>query len=80
MPNYDYKCGDCGKTIEKFHGMNDEPKYKCESCNSENMKKMIGGGSGIHFKGSGFYVNDYKKSSETKKSSPTPKTTTTKKS
>lgn len=74
MPTYDYKCDDCGNVFELFHGMSETPDAKCSSCGSIKVKKMISPGSGILFKGSGFYVNDYKdskSSSEKAKSSKT---------
>lgn len=61
MPTYDYKCESCGKVFEVFHGMTEEPKVVCESCNSEDTKKQISSGAGIIYKGSGFYTTDYKK-------------------
>jgi len=62
MPNYDYKCADCGRIFEKFHGMNETPQVDCPECTSVNTSRQISLGAGIVFKGAGFYVNDYKKS------------------
>lgn len=62
MPTYDYKCKKCGTVFEVFQKMSDEPVANCPDCGGE-AKRMISGGAGIHFKGSGFYVTDYKKSS-----------------
>jgi len=59
MPTYDYKCENCGKTFEYFQSMQDEPLSVCKECNG-HLKRLIGGGSGIIFKGSGFYVTDNK--------------------
>ncbi|MBL8034218.1 MAG: zinc ribbon domain-containing protein [Leptospiraceae bacterium] len=61
MPTYDYKCADCGRIFEKFHGMNETPQVSCPECQSINTARQISLGAGIVFKGSGFYVNDYKK-------------------
>jgi putative FmdB family regulatory protein len=61
MPTYDYKCKDCGEIFEYFQSIKDDPFTVCEKCNGE-IKRMIGKGAGIIFKGSGFYVNDYKNS------------------
>lgn len=61
MPTYDYKCSSCGHVFEEFHGMNDQPKIDCPQCQSTSEKQFSFGAS-IHFKGSGFYVNDYKPS------------------
>lgn len=63
MPTYDYKCADCGRLFEKFHGMNEQPQVTCPECQSLNTARQVSLGAGIVFKGSGFYVNDYKKSS-----------------
>lgn len=60
MPHYDYACEKCGHVFEVFHKMSEKPVEKCEKCGSA-VKKLIGGGSGIIFKGSGFYKTDYKK-------------------
>ncbi len=59
MPTYDYKCENCGKTFEYFQSMQDEPLSVCKECNG-HLKRLIGGGLGIIFKGSGFYVTDNK--------------------
>ena len=61
MPTYEYKCQDCGLKFEKFQSMKDKPLEKCPECNGK-VQRLIGGGAGIIFKGSGFYVNDYSKS------------------
>ncbi|MBB6480763.1 FmdB family zinc ribbon protein [Spirochaeta isovalerica] len=61
MPTYDYKCNQCSHVFEYFQAMTDEPLSVCPECGGE-VKRMIGGGSGLIFKGSGFYVTDSKKS------------------
>ena len=68
MPNYDYRCSDCGQIFEKFHGMNENPSFECPNCSSANVSKKIGKGAGIVFKGSGFYITDYKRKEEQQKS------------
>ena len=60
MPNYDYECTKCGNEFEAFQKMTDKPLSKCPKC-SGKVKRLIGAGSGIIFKGSGFYETDYKK-------------------
>ncbi|MBN2657986.1 MAG: zinc ribbon domain-containing protein [Spirochaetales bacterium] len=60
MPTYDYKCTKCNHIFEHFQSMTEEPLSVCPECGGE-VKRMIGGGSGLIFKGSGFYVNDSKK-------------------
>lgn len=57
MPTYDYKCQSCGYTFEHFQAMSDEPLKTCPECGGE-LKRLIGGGLGVIFKGSGFYVTD----------------------
>ena len=61
MPTYEYKCLDCGKRFEVFQKMTDEPLTTCEACKGK-LKRMIGAGAGIIFKGSGFYCTDYRSS------------------
>jgi putative FmdB family regulatory protein len=68
MPTYDYECSECKHRFEMFQSMKDEPIKKCIKCGGK-VKKLIGAGAGIIFKGSGFYVNDYKKSSSSKSAS-----------
>jgi putative FmdB family regulatory protein len=60
MPTYDYECTECKHRFEMFQSIKDDPIEKCLKCGGK-VKKLIGGGVGIIFKGSGFYVNDYKK-------------------
>ena len=74
MPTYDYLCRECGKKFEHFQSMS-SPALKtfpfCENCKKENCKveRIISGGTGLIFKGSGFYLTDYKnKKSDSKKS------------
>ncbi|TGK31671.1 zinc ribbon domain-containing protein [Leptospira gomenensis] len=63
MPTYDYKCKACGQTFERFHSMKDDPVSDCPLCGKKGeVERMISNGSGIIFKGTGFYVTDYKKS------------------
>jgi len=58
MPTYEYRCSSCGCQFEEFHKMNDTSPRKCPECGAE-AERMIGTGSGIIFKGSGFYATDY---------------------
>jgi len=57
MPTYDYECQSCGHIFEVFQNMSDPPLTKCPKC-SKKVKRLIGGGLGIIFKGSGFYSTD----------------------
>jgi putative FmdB family regulatory protein len=60
MPTYSYECRKCGHVFDVFHAMSATPKVHCEECNSSRMERLIGIGSGIIFKGSGFYETDFK--------------------
>lgn len=60
MPTYDYECLNCGESFEIFQKMNDSHLKECPKCKGK-IKRLIGSGSGLIFKGSGFYVTDYKK-------------------
>jgi putative FmdB family regulatory protein len=61
MPTYDYKCPKCDLVIQIIHKMSETYSPRCVTCEDEEMKKVISGGAGVHFKGSGFYETDYKK-------------------
>ncbi len=60
MPTYDYVCTRCGHAFEEFQKMTDTPLTECPSCHDQTLKRMIGTGAGMIFKGSGFYLTDYK--------------------
>ncbi len=62
MPTYEYECTKCGHTFEAFQSMSEKPLSRCPKCGSK-VRRLIGGGLGIIFKGSGFYTTDYKRSS-----------------
>ena len=62
MPTYDYKCDACGATFEKFQSMSAEPIKKCPVCGKNKARRLIGTGAGLIFKGSGFYITDYRDS------------------
>ncbi|HPG85934.1 MAG TPA: zinc ribbon domain-containing protein [Spirochaetales bacterium] len=59
MPTYEYECRACGYMFERVQSMSDEPVRECPECGHE-VRRLIFGGSGVIFKGSGFYVNDSK--------------------
>jgi putative FmdB family regulatory protein len=60
MPTYEYLCPKCGFAFEQFQSMNDAPLKKCPKCKKAGVKRLIGGGAGLIFKGTGFYITDYK--------------------
>ncbi|MFA5363247.1 MAG: FmdB family zinc ribbon protein [Candidatus Omnitrophota bacterium] len=68
MPTYEYECTKCGNRFDVFQKMTDDPDAKCPKCKIK-AKRLISGGTGIIFKGSGFYETDYKKKSSGRKSS-----------
>ncbi len=61
MPTYDYKCSNCGYAYELFQSMKDDPVTECPQCREQTLKRLIGAGAGLVFKGSGFYLTDYGK-------------------
>lgn len=63
MPTYEYVCTKCGHEMEAFQSMKDEPLKKCPACKKQALKRKVGGGAGLIFKGTGFYITDYKKKS-----------------
>ncbi len=63
MPTYEYVCTQCDHELEAFQSMKDEPLKKCPACKKPKLKRKVGGGAGLIFKGSGFYITDYKKKS-----------------
>ena len=66
MPTYEYKCQSCGHEFEKFQYMSAQPIKECPKCHKSSAKRLIGAGSGIIFKGSGFYAKDYRKDKPSK--------------
>jgi putative FmdB family regulatory protein len=66
MPTYEYACSKCGHNFEQFQPMQDEPLEKCPKCRRAGLKRLVGRGAGLIFKGSGFYSNDYRKKTEGK--------------
>jgi putative FmdB family regulatory protein len=63
MPTYDYVCEACGRALEIFQSMTEAPKRKCPHCGKLKLKRQLGTGGGILFKGSGFYQTDYRSES-----------------
>ena len=64
MPTYNYKCNRCDKIVSIFQGINDKPFINCDTCNGK-IDRIITGGTGMIFKGSGFYKTDYTKRKKT---------------
>ena len=93
MPTYDYKCDACGNQFERFQSITAAPIRKCPSCGKSKVRRLIGPGAGLIFKGSGFYITDYRSegykdaakkgeggpttASETKSDSPSPTSAST---
>lgn len=71
MPTYDYECKHCNHTFEYFQSMSDEPLAICPECGGA-LRRLIGGGTGIIFKGSGFYVTDSRTGSKSKQTGASP--------
>jgi putative FmdB family regulatory protein len=70
MPTYEYSCEKCGKSFEAFQSMRDDPFRECprELCRQKKwghgkVKRLVGTGAGLIFKGSGFYITDYRSNS-----------------
>lgn len=57
MPTYEYECTRCGLITEEFKPMSAPRRQRCPECRGK-VERLISGGMGIHFKGSGFYIND----------------------
>jgi putative FmdB family regulatory protein len=60
MPTYEYICDACGREYEKFQSITAKPDRVCPSCKARKVRRKIGIGSGVIFKGSGFYETDYR--------------------
>ncbi len=63
MPTYEYSCENCGHKLEKFQSIKAGSVRKCPKCGKLSLKRLIGSGAGIIFKGSGFYQTDYRSES-----------------
>jgi len=62
MPTYQYQCKNCGFEVEELQSMKEPPLAHCPNCKTDNLARIMSSGSGLIFKGSGFYLTDYKKS------------------
>lgn len=72
MPTYEYECTKCGHGFETFQNMREEPLKECPRCSSP-VKRLLGVGAGIIFKGPGFYATDYKAKERIRKGGACPK-------
>ena len=63
MPTYDYVCDGCGHAFELFQSITDKVKRTCPECKKRKLRRLIGTGAAIMFKGSGFYQTDYRSDS-----------------
>lgn len=65
MPTYSYRCPECGHSYDRFQKITDETRPDCPECGTPG-ERVITGGAGLVFKGSGFYITDYKRAGEKK--------------
>ena len=63
MPTYDYECDACGHRFELFQSISADPEKKCPECKKLKLRRLIGTGAAVVFKGSGFYQTDYRSGS-----------------
>ena len=63
MPTYEYACEACDHQFEKFQSITARPIRKCPECGQNKVRRLISGGAGFLFKGSGFYITDYRSES-----------------
>ncbi len=63
MPTYDYVCQACGHEFELFQQMSDPVKRKCPACTEQKLRRRVGSGAGILFRGGGFHETDYRSES-----------------
>ena len=63
MPTYEYQCDACGAQFELFQSIKARPIKKCPTCGRRGVRRLIGAGAGVIFKGSGFYATDYRSES-----------------
>lgn len=60
MPTYEYHCDACGHKFERFQSITAAPVKQCPACKKNKARRLIGTGAGLIFKGSGFYITDYR--------------------
>ncbi|NGX41872.1 MAG: hypothetical protein K940chlam7_00146 [Chlamydiae bacterium] len=59
MPTYEYHCEECEHVMDAFQKISDDPLKECPECGKSALRRGPGGGIGLSFKGSGFYITDY---------------------
>jgi putative FmdB family regulatory protein len=67
MPTYDYECDSCGHTFEQFQNISEPHLKKCPECRKPKLRRLLGAGAAVVFKGSGFYQTDYRSDSYKKR-------------
>ncbi len=60
MPHYDYRCTACGHEFEAFQRISADPLTDCPACSKPRLQRLLGGGGGLLFRGSGFHATDYR--------------------
>ena len=78
MPTYEYRCDSCSHEFEEFQYIKEAPLKKCPKCSKNKLRRLIGGGAAVVFRGQGFYQTDYRSDSYRKaaKADTAPKTET----
>ncbi|XZE32087.1 FmdB family zinc ribbon protein [Pirellulaceae bacterium SH501] len=75
MPTYDYECEACDHKFELYQSISAEPEKTCPECKKKKLRRLIGTGGAVMFKGSGFYQTDYRSDSYKKAASSDSKST-----
>lgn len=73
MPTYEYRCRECGHAFEEYQSITADALVLCPNCGKHSLRRVMGGGGGLIFKGSGFYQTDYKNSGSSPSSASTKK-------
>lgn len=63
MPTYEYRCNACGHEFEQFQSITADAIKVCPKCKKKTVQRLLSGGAGLIFKGSGFYITDYRSDS-----------------
>lgn len=73
MPTYEYQCRECGHSFDEYQSITADPLVVCPKCGKHSLKRVMGTGGGLIFKGSGFYLTDYKKNGSSASTTPAKK-------